>query len=347
MSHRELTYAQAIREATAQEMARDDSVIVLGLGIDDAKGIHGTTKDLHVEFGPERSFDTPLSEDAMTGVAIGAAMAGLRPIHVHERVDFLMLCMNQLVNVAAKASYMWGGSVRVPLVVRAAVGRSWGQGPQHSQALHAMLSHVPGLKVAVPSTAHDMKGCLIAAIRDDAPVVLIEHRMLYHIPGQVPEEPYETPFGRARRFFEGSDLTIVALGHMVLKALRARALLADTGVEASVIDPVTVKPLDVEAIVASVAEAGRLLVVDNAWTFCGASAEILASVAERLPGRALQMERLGFAPVPCPTSRPLERRFYPSAASIASAALRMVTGATRDWPEAVEPREVAAFKGPF
>src|SRR6266705_3223572 len=173
---RELSYVEAVREATDQEMARDPSVIVFGLDVDDPKGIQGTTKGLLEKYGSERVFGTPLSEDAMTGTAIGMALAGLRPIHVHIRMDFLMLAMNQLINVAAKSRYMYGGRVSVPLVVRAMIGKSWGQGAQHSQALHSFFMHVPGIRVVEPTTPYDAKGCLIAAVRDDNPVMYVEHR---------------------------------------------------------------------------------------------------------------------------------------------------------------------------
>src|SRR5438093_13129005 len=179
-------------------MTRDPSVIVLGLGVDDFKGLYGTTRGLQDEFGPERVFDTPLSEDGLPGVAIGAAMAGLRPIHVHIRMDFVLLAMNQIVNMAAKARYMYGGAVSVPIVVRSIIGRSWGQGAQHSQALHALFMHVPGLRVVAPATPYDAKGCLIAAVRDNDPVIFVEHRLLHGQRGYVPEHPYEVPFGRAR-----------------------------------------------------------------------------------------------------------------------------------------------------
>src|SRR3990170_1997422 len=188
---RTLSYIDAIREATDQEMARDRSVVIFGLDVDDPKAIQGTTRGLVEKYGPERVFGTPLSEDAMTGVAIGAAMAGMRPIHVHIRMDFLMLCMNQLVNIAAKSHYMYDGQVKVPMVVRSMIGKSWGQGAQHSQGLYAMFMHVPGLKVVAPSNAYDAKGCLIHAIRDDNPVIFVEHRLLYFSDAFVPEELYE------------------------------------------------------------------------------------------------------------------------------------------------------------
>ncbi|HEX2117126.1 MAG TPA: transketolase C-terminal domain-containing protein [Alphaproteobacteria bacterium] len=349
MAERELTYAQAIYEATAQEMERDPSVFVFGLGVDDPIGLYGTTLDLHKRFGPERNFDTPLAEDAMTGVAVGAAFAGLRPIHVHQRMDFLMLCMNQLVNVAAKASYTFAGAVKAPIVVRGVIGRSWGQGPQHSQSLHSMFMHVPGLKVVAPTTPHDAKGCLIAAIRDDNPVIFMEHRMLYNILGIVPERVYEVPFGKARVLASGDDITIVAISHMVVEALRAKAHLEAEGIYAEVIDPVSLAPLDIETIAGSAERTGRLLVVDNDWTGCGASAEIIAAVTERLQdGRVPRVARLGFAPAPCPTTKPLENLFYPTGRTIATKAHAMVRGGGSDWvPHAAEAAEIAEFRGPF
>ena len=345
---RSLTYGEALYEATRQEMERDDDVFVFGLNVDDARGLYGTTLDLHKEFGRERNFDTPLSEDAMTGVAIGAALAGGRPIHVHQRMDFLLLCMNQLVNIAAKQSYMFAGSVKVPIVVRAVIGRSWGQGAQHSQALHSYFMHVPGMRVAAPATPHDAKGCLIASIRDNNPVVFMENRMLYNISGIVPEEPYEVPFGQARTLSQGDDVTIVGISHMVVECVRAKHLLEEIDVAAEVIDPVTLTPIDIDTISASVERTGRLLVVDNGWTTCGASAEILAAVVERLQGkREFLVKRLGYAPTPCPTTKPLENLFYPNARTIALAASELIKPCQSWEPQVTEGTEIAEFKGPF
>src|SRR2546423_2759348 len=222
-----LRYVDALCEGVAQEMERDERVFLFGLDVDDHKAIQGSTRGLQEQFGCDRVFNTPLSEDAMTGVAIGAAMAGYRPIHVHIRMDFLMICMNQLVNMASKAHYMYGGSVKVPMVVRCIIGKSWGQGAQHSQGLHSLFMHIPGLKVVAPSNAHDAKGCLIAAIRDDNPVIFVEHRLLYFTDAFVPEEIYEVPFGKARVCTQGDDITIVGISNMLVECLRAHELLAD------------------------------------------------------------------------------------------------------------------------
>jgi acetoin:2,6-dichlorophenolindophenol oxidoreductase subunit beta len=345
---RTLTYAEALREATEQEMARDASVIVLGLGVDDPRPIYGTTAGLAERFGRDRVVNTPLAEEGMTGVAIGAALGGLRPIHVHIRMDFLLLAMNQLVNVAAKAHYMYGGAVSVPIVIRSVIGKSWGQGAQHSQGLHALFMHVPGLKVVAPTTPYDAKGALIQAIRDDNPVIFVEHRLLHGLAGPVPEAAYTVPFGRARVLGEGGDVTIVGVSYMAVEALRARSLLARAGIAAEVIDPVSLSPLDMDTIEASLRKTGRLLVVDSAWTSCGATAEIVAQAVERLQGaRELRVRRLGFAPVVCPTTRTLEDLFYPDPGRIAAAAHALVHGGPDRWEPGDDAPEPVEFKGPF
>ena len=347
-SPRSITYGEAIFEATFQEMERDENVMVLGLGADDPKGLFGSTKDLHKSFGAHRSFDTPLSEDAMTGVAIGAALAGLRPIHVHQRMDFVLLCMNQLVNLAAKTSYMFAGKQSVPLVVRNVIGRSWGQGAQHSQAFHSFFMHVPGLKVVAPTTPYDAKGTLISSIRDNNPVIFVEHRMLYEMEGIVPEESFEVPLGKGRILAEGSDITIVGISHMVAESLRAADHLKEVGITAEVIDPITLYPMDIDLIVSSVRKTGHLLFVDCGWLNCGASAEVITQVFEQLQGeRSFKTSRIGFAETPCPTTKNLENIFYPSAKTIAMQAYRLVKQ-QEDWtPTSEEAKEVTAFRGPF
>ena len=346
-----LTYVDALREGIAQEMRADPRVFLFGLDVDDHKGIQGSTRGLVQEFGPDRVFGTPLSEDAMTGVAIGAAMAGMRPIHVHIRMDFMMLAMNQLINIAAKSRYMYDGQVKVPMVVRSMIGKSWGQGAQHSQGLHSMFMHVPGLKVVAPSNAYDAKGCLIAAIRDDNPVIFVEHRLLYYTDAFVPEESFTVPFGKARVCTQGDDITVVGISNMLVECLRANELLDEVGVKAEVIDPITLAPLDIDTIIASVKRTGRLLVVDNAWTSCGASAEIVAQVIERARnGKPIQVRRMGYAPVTCPTTPVLEQEFYPDPSKIARAVHAMVRPGAPAWqpdPEHAKLAYQAKFRGPF
>jgi len=345
---RTISYVEAIQEATAQEMRRDESVIEFGLDVDDPKRIQGTTKGLVEEFGSDRVFGTPLAEDAMTGAAIGMALAGLRPIHVHIRMDFLMLAMNQLVNIAAKSSYMYGGQVHVPLVVRSMIGKSWGQGAQHSQGLYSFFMNIPGLKVIAPTTPYDAKGGLITAIRDDNPVMYVEHRLLHFQSGHVPEDAFALPFS-SRVTQSGDDITLVGISYMQVECLRAYHYLADVGISAEVIDPIWLAPLDIDTIVESVRKTKRLLVVDNGWTTAGASAEIALQVVERLQGEVpIQVARMGFANTTCPPSPPLEALFYPNERTIASKARDMVENQPMDWlPEQREDLREIEFRGPF
>ncbi|MDB3895679.1 alpha-ketoacid dehydrogenase subunit beta [Alphaproteobacteria bacterium] len=347
--NRVLSYGAAIHEALVQEMELDPGVFVLGQGVDDAKGMYGTTLGLNERFGNNRCFDVPLAEDGVTGIMIGASMAGMRPVNVHQRMDFLLLCMNQLINIAAKQSYVFSGQSNIPIVVRGIVGRSWGQGAQHSQSFHSYFMHVPGIKIFAPVTPHDAKGCMIAAIRDNNPVLIMEHRMLYGNQGFVPLDSYEVDFGKARILRDGKDVTILAISHMVVEAVRAANLLNEIGLSAEIIDPVSLAPLDIDTIIASVQKTKNLLVVDNGWVNCGAAAEIVAQVTERLQGSGnIKLARMGFAPVPCPTTKPLESLFYPNSRTIALKAHEIVTGETNNWfPKTEEAKEIAEFRGPF
>lgn len=344
-----ISYAEALREATDQEMEQDASVVVFGLGIDDPKGTYGTTSGLADKYGPSRVFDTPLSEEGMTGFAVGAALAGLRPIHVHIRMDFVMLAMNQIVNFASKAHYMYGGAVSVPCVIRSIIGRSWGQGPQHSQALHSFFMHVPGLRVVAPTTPFDAKGCLTTSIRDNNPVMFIEHRMLHQQRGHVPQEPYAVPLGKARVLTTGDDITIVGVSHLVVECLRAYSVLSEVGIAAEVIDPIWLAPLDMDTILESAHKTGHVLIVDSGWTSCGASAEIMARIIEQTQEDSkILVQRMGFAPVTCPTTPNLEDLFYPNARRIAEAANQMLKRRTDGWIPAIDQaREILEFKGPF
>jgi pyruvate/2-oxoglutarate/acetoin dehydrogenase E1 component len=344
-----ISYVDAVREATDLEMDRDPSVMVFGLDVDDPKAIQGTTAGLLEKYGSERVFGTPLAEDAMTGVAVGAALAGLRPIHVHIRMDFVLLAMNQLINMAAKSYYMYGGQMSVPLVVRSMIGKSWGQGAQHSQGLYSFFMHVPGLKVVAPTTPYDAKGCLIEAIRDNNPVMYVEHRILHFQKGPVPEGSYSIAPGKARITAEGDDVTLVGISYMQVECMRAYHYLADVGIKAEVIDPIWLSPLDIDTIVESVKKTKRLCVVDNGWTTCGASSEIVALVAEKLQGACeFQVCRMGFAPTTCPTTPVLEDLFYPNAQTIAAKVYNMVKGDESRWlPEEREDLKTIEFKGPF
>lgn len=343
-----LSYPEAIKEAIEQEMAQNPSVIVLGQGVDDPKGILGTTKGLAERFGSKRVFDTPLAEDGMTGVAIGAALAGLRPIHIHIRMDFVLLAMNQLINMAAKMRYMFGGEVFIPLVVRSIIGKSWGQGAQHSQSIYPLFMNIPGLKIFAPSTPYDAKGCLIQGIRDDNPVLFIEHRLLYYQRGYVPTESYTVPFGKARILAKGEDVTLVGISQMAIECLRARQYLKEIHIDAEVIDPVSLSPLDIDTIYDSVLKTRRLIITDNAWITCGAGAEIIARLIERKIPKNVAIKRMGFASVPCPTTPSLEQPFYPDAKTIALNAYQMLFSDKRTWLPITELQiEEVEFKGPF
>ena len=318
---RRISYCQALNEAMDQEMERDPSVFVYGIGVPDHKGVFGTTVGLMERFGPDRCFDMPLSEDAMTGFGLGAALNGARPIHVHMRVDFLLLAMNQLANMVASYRYMSGGTLKVPLVIRAIVGRGWGQAFQHSKTMHSCFAHIPGLKVVMPTTPRDAKGLLVSAIRDDNPVIVIEHRWLYYAVDEVPEDDFCTPIGWPNTLLPGDDITVVATSWMNVEALRAADVVRkrhDVSVE--VIDARSVSPLDDSTIIKSVEKTGHCIIVDNDWIHCGFSAEIAARIAEKCFGKLKSpVRRLGFENTHCPCTRHLEDAFYPNAATIVKA----------------------------
>ena len=349
---RELKTFEAIQEALDLCLAADPNVIVMGLGVPDPKGVFGTTVGLQKKYGAGRVFDTPTSENAMTGIAIGAALMGLRPVLSHQRVDFALLSIDQIVSQAAKWRYMFGGRQGVPLVIRLIVGRGWGQGPQHSQSLQSWFAHVPGLKVVMPATPHDAKGLLISAIEGGDPVVFIEHRWLHNSFGPVPEGLYRVPIGPARVARGGKDLTIVAMSSMVPEALKAAEVLAGQGVETEVIDLRTLRPFDAETVLASVRKTGRLIVADTSWKLAGFGAEVVATVAEGAHA-ALKAApvRFGLADCPAPTSPPLAARFYPRASDLVGAARRMLDfrELTLPEPDADVPHDVPdrTFTGPF
>ena len=353
MRDRELKFFQAINEAIDTCMAKDPRVYIMGLGVPDPKGIFGSTTGLQQKYGAMRVMDMPTSENGMTGVAIGSALVGMRPIMTHQRIDFALLAIEQIVNQAAKWHYMFGGQMSVPLVIRMIIGRGWGQGPQHSQSLQAWFSHVPGLKVVMPTTPYDAKGLLIASIQDNNPVIFIEHRWLYNISGAVPEGWYNVPLGKATVVREGSDLTVAATSYMTLEALRAGEMLAEEGVKAEVIDIRTLRPLDETLIVESVEKTGRLLVADTGWKSVGFSAEVVACVVEKaFPYLKSAPCRVALPDCPTPTASALSRCFYPRAIHIAAAA-RTMLGLRGDGRMAdavsVLPLDVPdpGFTGPF
>lgn len=321
----DIKFCEAILQATEQLMEMDSSIYIMGLGVPDPKGIFGTTAGLEKKFGSERVQDMPTSENAMTGIAIGSALVGMRPIMTHQRVDFFLLAFDQLINNAAKWYYMFGGQLKVPLVIRLIMGRGWGQGPQHSQTLHSLFAHIPGLKVVMPSNPYDAKGLLVSAVKDDNPVIYLEHRWLHNIHGQVPKELYSIPLGKAKIVMEGKDLTIIACSHMTLEAFKAATYLQLEGISVEIIDLRSLVPLDKAAIFASVKKTGHALILDPDWKTCGFAAEIVSLLAEEAfdclkapPKRVTYPDRL------TPTSWALANHFYPSTKDIVVAALDLL-----------------------
>lgn len=348
---RELKYFEAIREALGICLDVDPRVYLMGLGVPDPKGIFGTTFGLAEKYGKDRILDMPCAENGMTGVAIGSALVGMRPVMTHQRIDFAVVAMEQIANQAAKWHYMFGGRLQVPLVIRVIIGRGWGQGPQHSQSLQAWFAHVPGLRVVMPTTPHDAKGMLIASIADDNPVVFVEHRWLHNIKGPVPEGSFTVPLGLARVAREGKDVTIVALSYMTLEALRAAEWLAKEAISAEVIDLRSLQPLDDRTILRSVQKTGRLVVADTAWTTGGFAGEVVARVVEQAFGDLIAApQRVALPDCPTPTSPALSASYYPRADQIVYAA-RKTMGCPEGLllPVAPGPYDVpdSSFQGPF
>jgi pyruvate dehydrogenase E1 component beta subunit len=326
---REITMSEAINEAIREEMGRDENVVLWGEDVGAAGGVFKVTKGILDRFGPERVFDTPISEAGIVGLAVGAAMTGLRPVVEVMFGDFLTLAMDQLVNQAAKIHYMSGGTFRVPMVVRTTLGAGRRTAAQHSQSLHAWVAHIPGLKVVLPSSPYDAKGLLKTAIRDNNPVVFFEDKISYQRKGPVPDpdQDYTISFGQADVKREGSDLTIIATSSMVHMALTAASKLSEDGIQAEVIDPRTLVPLDSQTLIDSVKKTSRCIVVDQGYQSFGVTAEIAALVAEQaFYALDVPVRRLGAVDVPIPFSPSLEDLTIPTVESIVVLAHEMVAG---------------------
>ena len=354
MSERQLKYFEAVHEALDICLERDQRNYLIGLGVPDPIGVFGTTKGLQDKYGPQRVLDMPVAENAMTGVALGSALVGMRPVMTHMRLEFAMSAIDQICNQAAKWHYMFGGRSKVPMTIRMMIGRGWGQGPQHSQSLHAWFAHIPGLKVVMPSNPHDAKGLLIASIEDDNPVVFIEHRWLHTLQGPVPEDHYTVPLGEPRVVATGSDVTIVASSYATIDAIKAAQLLAQTGIKAEVIDLRTLVPRNDAPIFESVKKTGRLVVVDQGTLTGGFAGEIVARVTEQAFGDLkCAPARVTSPDYPAPTTRGLSNYYYATPLHVVAAARRMLGLPVEDPFAGVEPADKThdvpdnTFTGPF
>jgi len=327
MSSREkkMTFGEAVKEAMAEEMRRDPAVVLIGEDVGPAAGVFKILVGLYDEFGPERVIDTPIAEAGFVGIGVGAALTGMRPIVEIMFGDFIALTMDQIVNQAAKIRYMSGGQAKVPLTIRATMGAGRSSAAQHSQSLHAWTSHIPGLKVAVPSTPADAKGLIKTAVRDDNPVIVYEDKMMYRLEGMVPEGDYTIPFGKADVKREGDDVTLIATSSMVHVALSAAGTLAQQGISAEVVDPRTMVPLDREALVASVSKTGRAVIIDEGHRSFGVTAELASVVYEgAFDYLDAPVVRLGAMDVPVPFTKPLEDATIPTEKDVVEAVTGMM-----------------------
>jgi len=323
---KEIRYIRALTEALDEELARDESVFLIGEDLGQGGGTFTETQGLLAKHGEQRIKDTPISESAFMGLALGAAMVGLRPIVEVMFMDFINVCMDPLVNHIAKFRYMSGGQFRVPIVIISAVGAGLGAGPHHSQCLEAWFAHVPGLKVVMPSTPYDVKGLLKAAIRDDNPVLFLYDKTIIAVKGQIPEEEYLVPLGKAEVKREGKDVTVVATSKMVIEALAAAEKLAAEGVSVEVIDPRTISPMDMGTILNSVKKTGRLVIVHEAVKKFGIGAEIAATVAEEaLDFLDAPIKRVGAPFVPVPISSTEEKAYMPDADNVIAAVRAVIS----------------------
>jgi len=322
---KEVRYIRAITEALGEEMARDENVFIIGEDVGAGGGAFSATRGLLEEFGERRVKDTPISESSFVGVAFGAAMSGLRPIVEIMFMDFITVCMDQVANEIAKGRYMFGEQYKVPLTIRAPAGVGGSAGPQHSQCLEAWFAHIPGLKVVMPSTVYDVKGLLKSSVRDDNPVLFIEHKRLYSLKEEIPEEEYTIPLGQADIKREGSDVTVVATARMVYEAMTAAEKLAADGISIEIVDPRTITPLDKETILNSVEKTGRVVIAQESVKTCGFGSEIAAIIAEEaFDYLDAPIKRVGAPFTPIPFSKPLEEFCLPNSEDIIQAVKEIV-----------------------
>jgi len=323
---RKIKFYEAIKEGQTQLMHKDKSVVIMGLGINDPTGVFGTTIGLNKIFGNKRVLETPTSENATTGIAVGAAIQGLRPILTHHRVEFSLLSMEQIINQAAKWYFLSGGKYKVPIVIRLIIGKGWGQGPQHSQSLETLFSHIPGLKVVAPSNAYDAKGLLISSVKDNHPVIFFEHRWLHNIEEKVPNKLFNIPIGKAKIVKKGKDLTIISFSEALIQVLRLRKILEKSNISAEIIDLRSLRPIDKKTIFRSVKKTKKVLVIDNGWKSFGISSEIVSLISENLLNILRKKPvRLGIKELPLPSSRSIAEKCYLNSDQILNA-IKHLTG---------------------
>ena len=340
-----MKYKEAISDAFMYEMARNKNIIITGIAVDYPSGIFGSLTKVYKKFGAKRVFDAPAMENAITGIAIGAASQGLRPVLVHPRVDFMFLSFDMLIQLAAKWRYMFGGNGGdVPIVIRAIIGRGWGQGSTHSQSIQSMLAHIPGLNVVMPTFPADVKGLIIAALRSRDPTVILEYRSLYDLEGPAPSnEPIE--FGKARVIKKGSDITMVTTSFMTIEAMDAEKILKKEGISVELIDLRSIRPLDEKTILKSIKKTGRLIAVDTSWELCGVASEILALASEKAFNHLKSPpKRITLPDCPAPVSHSLEKVFYPSSETIYKAC-QAIMG--KKITSAYNSKIIDNFKGPY
>jgi len=350
MPKRIQSFSKSINEALEQSMKKNKNVIIIGLGVDDPKGVFGTTKDLNKKFKKNRIFDMPTSENSFTGFALGVAIEGKRPVIVHQRVEFSLLSMDQIINQAAKWFYMSGGKKPMPIVIRLIIGRGWGQGPQHSQSLESIFAHIPGLKVVCPSNPYNAKGLLNAAIKDNNPVIFFEHRWLHETLGNVPKKYFELDLGKSRFINRGKDITIVSFSYTVLMSLKIKEILSKNKISSELIDLLSLRPLDTTKIINSAKKTNKVVIIDNGWMQYGVSAEISALINDKLGGK-VKVLRVGNADAPIPSTVSLAKFSYPTLKEtlkkISKICKKKIVYKNTDIPNIPADQPDKSFLGPF
>lgn len=344
----DISYKKALSLAHKHAMEADPDVFVFGLDVPDHKQIFGSLEGIHEQFGDRRCFGTPLAEESMTGVALGAALSGLRPIHIHIRADFLLLAMNQLINMISNMRYMSAGELKVPILIRAIIGKGWGQSCQHSKSMHSIFTHFPGIKLIMPTRVQDAYSLTRTAIEDNNPIISLEHRLLYDIKGTI-DTDLKVPLGKANILSEGTDLTLITTSWMAIEGLRVVEIMKNYhNISVELIDVLSISPIDKDTIVQSVQKTRKVVIADYDWDFCGFSSELASMIGYACFNKLdCPVERMGFQNVPCPTSRPLENLFYTTSEDI----IRKIERMFKLTPSNLEDEEFYSyenkFKGPF